>query len=186
MSSLEELRSQAANDPEIPEGVRNFLAKGAALDDIRLDPYGRWFHQGEPFINVKLANLFHQSLYRTASGTWFLQISPYTYPVSVELTDRFVNKLLDDSSSPKAKMIGKPDETPTISLENLYTDGGEIIATTVDGKPTRIVETAYRDLLEKMDEVNGDYIIQFSDRIVKLLPLPENFFAEAGRVAIES
>lgn len=178
--SLEELRRQAANDPGIPEGVRNFLLKGASLDSIRLDAFGRWFHQGEPFINLKLANLFHQSLYRTASGTWFLQIPPYTYPVSVDLTDRFVNKLLDETSTPRARLIGNPDASTPLDLRTLYTDGNSLIACIVQGSPARLVESAYRDILEKIDEVNGEYFVTFEDARVVLRPLPENFFARAG------
>jgi hypothetical protein len=77
-------------DPSLPEVVRRFLLAGATLEDIRLDPHGRWWHEGEPFQHKRLADLFSRSLHRTPGGTWVLQISGYTYPVTVEDTGRFV------------------------------------------------------------------------------------------------
>lgn len=186
MNALEELRQQAATDPEIPEGVRHFLTQGAPLDDIRLDAYGRWFHQGEPFLNQKLAHLFHQSLQRTTAGTWILHIAPYTYPVTVELTRRFVHRLLDDSSTPHVKLIGFPGLTPAVDLRTLYTDGNEILACTVDGEPARIVDTAYRNILENLAEVNGDYVVHFANTTVPLTPLPPNFFDTSSPGTAES
>ena len=180
MSSLEELRQQAAADPEIPEGVRNFLIAGATLDEIRLDAYGRWFHQGEPFVNVKLANLFHQSLHRTQAGTWLLRIPPYTYPVSVELTNLFIKSFKDDTSAPKASIVGRPDHTPIVDLTQIYSDGEELLACRIDGKPARIVDVAYRDLLEKLDEDNGKYVVRFRNKVVPILPLPDDFFNDSG------
>lgn len=177
MKSLETLRQNAIADKEIPEGVRHFLEHGACLEDIRLSERGIWFHQGEPFINEKLSDLFHRSLGRTEKGTWFLHIAPYTYPVTVELTDTFVHRLLDDSSSPQARIIGKGAyHQQRIDLSTLYSDGDQCIATLVEGKPARLVDTAYRQVLDRLDEDQGTFVVRFQDKSVAIQPLPEGFF----------
>lgn len=68
--------AQLLADTSLPEPVRRFLQSGATLESIYLDAEGRWFHQGEPFVNEALALLFTRSLVRTAGGTWMLSIPP--------------------------------------------------------------------------------------------------------------
>lgn len=175
--TTDELRAQVIHDEGIPEMVRNFLSKGAPLEDIRLNAYGRWFHEGEPFINKKLSQLFHRSLQRTDQGTWFLHIEPYTYPVTVELTDRFVDRLEDLSPTPKAHFIGEdPDAWTAISLAELYTDGGEILAFKHDGLPVRFVKQAYRDLTEHLAFEGEGFALELPRQRIILQTLPKDFF----------
>lgn len=80
-------------DPSLPEVVRRFLASGAKVEEIRLDAEGRWWHEGEPFVNERLARLFSRSVGRTEGGTWVLTIGQYTYPCVVEDVGFFVERL---------------------------------------------------------------------------------------------
>lgn len=180
MKTLETLRKNAIADHEIPEGVRRFLEQGADLEDIRLSERGIWFHQGEPFLNQKLSDLFHRSLRRTDNGTWFLHIDPYSYPVTVELTDTFVHRLLSDSVTPQARIIGRgAHHQQLIDLHTLYSDGDQCVATRIDGKPARLVDTAYRQILERLDEEHDVFVVRFKDKSVALQPIPEGFFYDA-------
>lgn len=175
--STDDLREQVIRDEGIPEMVRKFLSQGAPLEDIRLDAYGRWFHEGEPFINKKLAQLFHRSLQRTDQGTWFLHIAPYTYPVTVELGDRFIDRLQDLSLTPHAHFVGEDREVWTkISLQELYTDGGEILACKHDGLPVRFVKQAYRDLTEHLAFEGEGFALELPSQRVILKEMPQNFF----------
>lgn len=177
MPTLDTLRQQTIDDPEIPEPVRRFLAAGAPLEHIHLDAFGQWSHEGEPFINQKLARLFHQSLHRTEQGTWYLHIAPYTYPVTVALTDRFIDRVRGDGPRMDAHFIGAlSDEWTPLHLESLYTDGHDLLATTHQGRPLRFVGTAYRDLLERLEMNGEDYRLRFQDVTLPVSPLPVGFF----------
>lgn len=181
MTTLEHLRQQAIQDEQIPETVRNFLAAGAPLEDIRLNRVGRWFHEGDPFINEKLARLFHHSLHQTEQGTWYLHIEPYSYPVTVELTDRFIDRIESRRASTHAHFIGDlPEVWTPIHLEKLYTDGEEIIACQHAQRPVRFVDNAYRELLEGLEVHNDRYAIRLHDGLLELEPLPVGFFHPAG------
>lgn len=177
MHQTDDLRQQAIHDQGIPEKVRKFLAQGAPLEMIHLDAYGRWFHEGEPFINQRLARLFHRSLHKTEQGTWYLEIKPYTYPVTVELTDSFIDRIQQRATSTKAHFVGHdPDAWTTIDLSTMYTDGDELLALHHNGRPTRFVERAYKDLLEAVELENDRFVLALQDRRIPLKPLPKGFF----------
>lgn len=177
MNTLEQLRQQAILDEQIPEAVRKFLTAGAPLEDIRLDRFGRWFHEGEPFINQKLARLFHRSLQQTDHGNWFLHIEPYSYPVTVELTDLFIDRIETLSTNTRGHFIGDlHEEWSPLRLQKLYTDGKDLIACQHEGRPLRFVETAYRDLLEGLEEHRDGYAVRLSDHVIPLKSLPDGFF----------
>jgi hypothetical protein len=90
---LEALTSAALEDPETPEAVREALRRGAALESIRLDARGRWWHEGEPFVNERLSALFSSSLHLTRQGLWYLVVGAYSYPIVVEGAGRFVDRV---------------------------------------------------------------------------------------------
>src|SRR5690554_713517 len=182
MTTLDQLRQQAILDEQIPETVRKFLAAGAPLEDIRLNRFGQWFHEGEPFINQKLARLFHQSLKQTDQGNWFLHIAPYSYPVTVELTDLFIDRIQALTTQTQAHFVGTLHDTWTpIQLQNLYTDGEDLIAGQHEGRPLRFVGTAYRDLLEGIEEHGDGFALRLSDQRIPLEPLPHGFFHPTPR-----
>lgn len=177
MHTTDALREQVLYDEGIPATVRKFLSQGAPLEDIRLNAYGRWFHEGEPFINQNLAHLFHRSLQRTDQGTWFLHIEPYSYPVTVELTDAFVDRLKQVQHHAYAHFIGDDrDHWTKISLSPLYSDAQEILAIEHKGRAVRFVKQAYRDLSEHLAFEGEGFALRLQDRTVPILPLPEDFF----------
>lgn len=87
--STDEL-ARILGDPSLPAPVRRALEGGATLERIELDAEGEWRHAGEPFQNPNLIELFHRSIARTAGGTFVLSIPPFTYPILVADTPRFV------------------------------------------------------------------------------------------------
>lgn len=177
MHTTDALREQVIHDEGIPATVRKFLSQGAALEDIRLDAYGRWFHEGEPFINQNLARLFHRSLRRTDQGTWFLHIEPYSYPVTVELTDAFIDRLKNVQQHTYAHFVGDDrDQWTAISLEPLYSDAQEILAIEHGGRAVRFVKQAYRDLSEHLAFEGEGFALQLPDHTLPILTLPEHFF----------
>src|SRR3954464_4980491 len=78
-------------DPTLPVPIRQFLTAGGQLERIVLDEQGQWSHQGEPFLNPALIELFNRSLERTPGGTWVLHIEPFSYPVELADTPYYVH-----------------------------------------------------------------------------------------------
>lgn len=150
VNRLDLLRDRALSDPEIPSAVRNFLAHGSPLEEIRLDPFGRWHHEGVRFTNQRLAALFHRSLERTTAGTWVLRIPPYTYPVLVDLTGHFVTRLRLNTTPPLAELAD--GTTVSIGAEHLVTDGARFVALRLEsGELARLVDDAWRSVCAALE-----------------------------------
>jgi uncharacterized protein len=149
--TLDELRSQALADPDVPEGVRRALEAGAALEEIRLDARGRWWHQGEPFVHARLIALFHRSLARTPAGLWLLHIAPYSYPVVVDGAGRFAHRLHRDAAPWTLELLD--GGSLAFRGETLWTDGEDgLYVEDEAGQTVRLIEQAYRVLTESLEE----------------------------------
>jgi hypothetical protein len=102
MSQATDLSTDELNrilgDDSLPAPVRRALEGGAALERIELDAEGGWRHAGEPFTHPNLIALFHRSIGRTAGGTYVLSIPPFTYPILVLDTPRFVRHVRIDKA----------------------------------------------------------------------------------------
>lgn len=158
---LQDLRAQTIADGEIPPKIREFLAKGASLEEIRLDEFGKWFHEGEAFVHEGLSRLFHRSLRRTSAGTWTLVIEPYTYPVIVEKTGRFIRRLYTSDGALSGEDI--LEQRIEIRPDSLFTDGQTFIASDLGGgQLARFIESAHHDLLELIDvSADGAWILDY-------------------------
>lgn len=176
---LNELRDRIVADPDVPEMVRSFLRRGADLVEIRLDRHGNWWHGGDTFQNEKLIRLFHRSLHQTRAGNWVLRIKPYTYPVVVDLTGTFVERLREQADGKVAAKL-RTGDAAEFRLEDVYTDGEDLIATRINGVPARIVDTAYRQLTTDI-ELDGDvWVLHYDGQAIRTRPLPSDFFATDG------
>lgn len=159
-SGLEQLRRQALSDPETPEPVRRALAGGATLEEIRLDARGRWWHQGEPFVNERLARLFSQSLVQTEAGLWLLQIGGQSYPVEVEETGAFCERF--DVGADRVTLRLTSGEEVAVGLAGWMTDGESRIGIRLsDGRDVRLTGQAHQAALALAAEVEGGWVISF-------------------------
>lgn len=111
MSDADKPNPPAEIDETLPDIVKHFLRKGYQLEDIHLDQNGRWFHRGEVFENEKLIALFSRSVGRTEGGTWILEVGPFTYPIRVDDTGFFVERLLFDRGKSAAPLMHLSDQT---------------------------------------------------------------------------
>ena len=75
--------------PEIPDEIKK-LFEEHAIDEIRLDAEGNWFHNGEPFTNQRIIRFFNSSITITRDGTYVLHYANFTYPIVVEDAPIFV------------------------------------------------------------------------------------------------
>lgn len=79
-----------AEYPEIPEFIKNLMASGIPIDEIRIDQEGRWFHNGEPFLNKQVIEFFNRSVDVTEEGDYVIHYGDFVYPIVVEDTPVFV------------------------------------------------------------------------------------------------
>lgn len=160
-------------DPTLPEPVRRFLAAGARLESIVLDAEGQWRHEGEPFVNERLRDLFHRSIGRTEGGTWVLRIAPYTYPITVEDTPYHVRSLrLDGQGAAERALLRLSDgEEEALDPATLRLRQGRLYCRVKGGAfEARFNRPAAYALLDRVEEpAAGEAALRLGGR---LLPLP--------------
>ncbi|MBA2663484.1 MAG: DUF1285 domain-containing protein [Bradymonadaceae bacterium] len=155
-------------DPSLPEAVKKFLAAGATLEKIHLDALGHWTHEGMGFTNEKIIALFNRSVGRTSGGTWVLNVGQFTYPIEVEDTGFFIERVDLDQSPPLLSLSdgsSEPLDPATLRYEagsRLYCDvkGGEFRA--------RFKRPAYHALLDDAFEQDGAIVIIVAGQTVRL------------------
>lgn len=156
---------QLLRDPGLPEPVRRALLGGAKLERIELDPEGQWRHQGEPFTNPNLIALFHRSITRTAGGTYVLQIPPFTYPITVADTPRFVRHVRiagSEAGGPAVTLLLSDGSEQPLAADGLayVADRGLYCRVRApDGSrwPARFLRPAYYALAEHLVEEDGAF-----------------------------
>lgn len=148
---LDALRAQAAADPALPPFVRKLLAEGAPLEAIRLDGYGRWWHEGHPIDHPRVRALFHRSLARTEAGTWVLRVPPYTYPVLVDDVGHFVVRLIRDADG--WSTLSSTGQREPLDPTTWMTDGDAWLGVRIHGgrDPARLVGAAHQTALDAID-----------------------------------
>jgi uncharacterized protein len=142
-------------DPTLPETVRNFLARGAKLERIHLDDRGNWTHEGLDFDNPKIIALFNRSVGRTPGGTWILQVGTFTYPIEVEDTGFFVERL-DWRTTPPTLLLSD-ESTEILDPATLrYAPGGRLYCTVKEGAfEARFKREPYHGLIDRLEEDQG-------------------------------
>ncbi len=150
MNDLNSLLQATLADPEIPAAVRGFLSKGARLDDLRLDSFGRWSFNGAAVEHPRVARLFTQSLRRTDAGTWILEVGRYTYPVTVEGASCFIRRLEVRDTEWHGETTG--GASIDLSGSALVSDGDTFVGAVVGERVARFVESAHQTVLSWMAE----------------------------------
>ncbi len=149
---LNRLRRQVIADTDVPVALREALAAGAALEEIRLDAAGRWWHQGERFSHPRLIALFSRSLVCTARGTWLVQVEPYSYPVAVDDVGFFVTGARPDGDGWLLRLSDGSEER--LDPATLRSDGDTWLGCLVHAghDEARIVDGAWIGLAEAIDD----------------------------------
>ena len=146
-------------DETLPEVVKDFLRSGAKLQEIRLDSRGRWTHEGLDFENPRIIELFNRNVSRTEGGTWVLEIGRFTYPIEVEDTGFFVERV-EWGATPTLSLSDGTSETldPTTLV---YAGDGRLYTTVKDGEfRARFKRNAYYSVAEHIEEEDGKWVLQ--------------------------
>lgn len=147
-------------DETLPDVVKNFLRSGATLEEIRLDANGNWTHEGLDFENERIIELFNRSVARTDGGTWVLVIGRFTYPIEVEDTGYFVERLHWTSAAGPTLSLSDHTEEPLDPDTLEYRPHGRLYCRIREGQfRARFKKTAYYDLADRMEERDGGYVV---------------------------
>lgn len=168
---LDSLRRAAAADPDVPDVVRSFLQQGAPLVAIEVDAFGRWSHEGGRFEHQRLIRTFARNLRRTAAGTWFVALGPYTYPVTVRGCGRFVRSIALDAAPWLLTLTD--GTTEPLDPETLCTDGDTFLGCRLgDGYDARFVGGAHQALLSRLEQGDGGWRLRLGSTAWPVHPLP--------------
>lgn len=169
-------------DPGLPEPLRRALEGGAALERIELTAEGQWRHQGEAFANPGLIALFHRSIARTAGGTYVLSIPPFTYPITIADTPRFVRHVRLDGAA-VTLLLSDGSEQPLQPDTLAYVDGRGLYCRVraPDGSrwPARFLRPAYYALGEHLGEADGACFLDLPGQRISV-PTVEHTAALSG------
>lgn len=158
---------------EIPEELRELMESGNLEDHIVFDKNGKWWHNGEPFINKKIIDLFNQSICLTTEGDFVLQYDRYIYPVTVEDAPVFITGARFEGFGEFEKVIvnlttGKEEE---LDISSLVYKNNTLYCTVGDGTfMAKFHRSPAFHVLDRLDESNGHYFLNICG---KQLPLKQ-------------
>ncbi len=160
-------------DSTLPQVVQDFLRSGATLQEIRLNARGNWTHEGLIFENKRIIDLFSRSVGRTEGGTWVLEIGRFTYPIVVEDTGFFVERV-DWSDDPPPLLLSDRSEE-MLDLDTLtYQSGGRLYCRVKQGDfRARFKRSAYHSIIDHLQERDGEIVIAIGDREKTLISTDE-------------
>jgi hypothetical protein len=156
-------------DETLPEVVQNFLRSGAKLQEIRLNDRGRWTHEGLDFENPRIIDLFNRSVSRTPGGTWVLEIGRFTYPIEVDDTGFFVERIEFGEPPILELSDGTSEPLDPTSLE--YAGDGRLYTTVKDGAfRARLKKPAYYALAERMTDTDEGWDLELNGERFAVAP----------------
>lgn len=147
-------------DETLPEVVKNFLRKGAKLENITLHANGTWTHEGAPVENRNVAQAFYRHIERTQGGTWVIHMEPYTYPIEVEDVGFFVDRVTADGSALELTLLG--NTKLHLDAENLvFQEPDRLYVELPNGHRARFLRSAYNTIMQYLDEDERGYVLDF-------------------------
>lgn len=160
MADVKPIEESNDIDETLPSIVKDFLRSGGELEEIRLDERGKWTHEGLDFENPKIIDLFSRSVGRTEGGTWVLEVGRFTYPITVENTGFFVERVDFSKSPPELTLSDQTAER--LDPETLaYEPTGKLYCTVKGGDfRARFKRPAYYEIAEHLDEQDGEAVLE--------------------------
>lgn len=160
-------------DETLPEVVKNFLRSGATLQEVRLDARGNWTHEGLDFENPKIISLFSRSVGRTEGGTWVLEVGRFTYPITVEDTGFFVERV-DLGQKPPVVHLSDETSEPLDPTTLDYAAGGRLYCTVKYGEfRARFKRPAYYAIAERFVDDDGVVSVELGGERYALADIDE-------------
>lgn len=159
------------NYPEIPEWLEELINSGEAIDEIRIDAEGRWFHNGEPFLNERIITFFSKSINITKDGKYVIHYDNFVYPIVVEDAPLFVIgvKIEGEGSGEKVFIYLTSGESVALDINTLhykneclycYVKQGRILA--------KFKRSPSFEMLQRLEETDDIYYINIAGEKIVL------------------
>lgn len=157
-------------DETLPEVVKNFLRKGAKLENITLHSNGTWTHEGAPVENRNVAQAFYRHIDRTEGGTWVIHMAPYTYPIEVEDTGFFVERVSVVGNTLAMNLLGETKlELDATNL--VFHEPDRLYIGLPNGHRARFLRSAYNTIMQHLDQDERGYFLDFGEKTIVLKTL---------------
>ncbi len=129
---------------------------------IRFGRDGRWYADGEPITNVRIAALFARHLRRAPGGNYFLEIGSERTPVDVEDTPYVVvGATVDGAGTVRIEL--NDSSTEDLALPSLHVGAGDVLYCRVKGgrERARFLRPAYYQLAPHIAEASpGCFVLR--------------------------
>ena len=128
---------------------------------IRFGRDGRWYADGQPIANPRIARLFSQSVHRAADGSYELRIAEERAPITVDDTPYVVTGAAVDATG--TTWIDLNDETrEALDPHSLAVGADEVLYCRVKHgrERARFLRPAYYQLADRIAAADGGFVFQ--------------------------
>jgi hypothetical protein len=157
--------------PELPEELKELFERKELADDIRLDKYGIWHHNGQPFKNQRLIDFFNRSIQVTRDGSYVIHYDIYIYPITVEDAPLFVTGVVFRGFLQYEKITINltNGNSELLDPDTLYYKNGALYCRVDNGRLVAKFKTSPSyHILERIDEVNGAFYLSLCGKKILL------------------
>lgn len=160
-------------DETLPEAVKGFLRQGYELHKIHLDARGKWTHEDLDFENPRIIDAFNRGVAKTEGGSWVLELGRFTYPIIVEDTGFFVERIEHEGDDIRLFLSDDTSEIldPTTVT---YEPVGRLYCRVKEGDfRARFKRSAYYQMSDHFIEDDDRVVLEIGNESVDLASLDE-------------
>lgn len=157
--------------PEIPEFLEELIRSGEQIDEIRIDAEGRWFHNGEPFKNERIAGFFNRSIDITKDGQYVIHYGEFVYPIVVEDAPLFVIgvKIEGKDKNERVMISLTSGDVETLDVKTLHYKNECLYCYVKKGRLlAKFKRTPSFELLYRLEETDDTYHIHIGGEKIVL------------------
>ena len=126
---------------------------------IRFGRDGRWYADGQPIVNPRIARLFSQSVHRTADGSYELRVAEERAKITVDDTPYVITGAAVDEAG--TAWIELNDESrEALDPHSLVVGEDEVLYCRVKAgsEPARFLRPAYYQLADRIAADGGGFV----------------------------
>lgn len=163
------LSAEVVADETMPQVVREHLMRGGVLEDITLHAEGWWSHQGGRFVHERLIEAFFRNVDRSEGGTWLLRLGRFTYPITVEDTGFFVERVYREQGRTWVALSDASCE-PLDVASLAYGPDGRLVARVKQGRfEARFMRSVYHAVLADAQAEGDEVWLEVDGQRVRLI-----------------
>jgi hypothetical protein len=137
---------------------------------IKLDKNGIWYHDDAPFINEKMARLFHKSIIKLPDNTYALKIEGSQVAIDVEDVVSWVTDVDVSSEKSEIKLYFSNDTSRLLTVQDrlITNKDNELFVIFKDGTKSKFFRNSYNILTRYLGEKNDSFFIEAGKLIIPI------------------